>query len=168
MALDATVGGASADSYIDVATADAFAASDLGTFATDWAAATTDVKERALKKATRQIDSFIVGTELVRWDNDQALLFPRSEDVLVSTPFIPTKLKIAVYEQAKYLLSNADLLDAAAMRRARGLTQFSEPNVSGSLSEDADFGRLSREAVDLLAGFAPENAGSYVAWIEST
>jgi hypothetical protein len=57
MALDATPGGASADSYLTVEEADAYFAARL--HATTWAAATLGQKEAALKWATRLFDAKI-------------------------------------------------------------------------------------------------------------
>lgn len=169
MALDATPAGAAADSYIDVATADALAANDLGGFVGTWTAADTDTKERALKKATRMIDAYVIGDEFIALTETQSLLFPRVQDTDdAGVAIIPKRLALATYEQAKHLIANADLLEAAASRRARGLTNFSEPNVSGSISENADLGRMAPEVIDYLAGYAPGAGGAIVGWIETT
>ena len=52
--LDATVGGASSNSYVSVATADTYFDERVG--ASAWTAETTDEKERALIQGTRRLD----------------------------------------------------------------------------------------------------------------
>lgn len=159
MALDATVGGESADSYIDVATADSLNADRLGPQAARWAAAATADKEKALKQATVDIDARIsIG---LPWDDDQALRFPRAVDVDdLDAPFILPRIKRATYEQAAYLLSNIELLDDAARRRARGLFSFDEDDLSGTLAVSGQLGLLAPAAEALLAGFIATTAES--------
>lgn len=169
MALDATPAGAASDSYLTVAAADAFAAADLGRHATAWAAASTDQKERALKRATRDLDSHI-GTVFAQFDPDtpQALLFPRSRDTDTNgNPVIPVVLKKATYEQAIFVLAAADVLDDAGTRRARGLSNFAEPNVSGQHADDPGYGTIAPRALRTIrAGSLDES--SLVGWIETT
>lgn len=177
MALDATVAGASADSYITVAEADAFAAVRLGRFAERWrdAATTTDQKEDALKQATSDIDAFVrIGAAYL---TVQALAFPRLIDVDdLDVAFIPKRVKEACYEQAAYVLATAELQDDYAERRARGLFTFTENDVSGSLAGNADFGRLAPRAEQLLqsvfvtrsaaAGSSRVGSATVAAWNE--
>lgn len=155
MAIDATVAGASANSYLTVAEADALAASDLGPQAERWVAAATtvDLKERALRRATREIDAFLADHPVARYSLTQTLRFPRSTDITgdPATPFLPRTLKDATYEQAAYLVSNAKLLDEAASRRAHGLFSYSNPDgTGGSVSVNPAFGRLSPDVEALL------------------
>lgn len=154
MVLDATVAGASADSYITVAEADAFAAVRLGRFAEKWraAATTADNKEDALKQATSDVDAFVrLGS---RYSDLQALAFPRSTDYTGTPPaetaLIPRRVREATYEQAAFLLTVAPLQDDFAERRARGLFSFNEDNVSGSLASSPEFGRMAPRAEQLL------------------
>jgi hypothetical protein len=169
MAIDTTIGGVAADSYASVAAADSYAAADLGRYAAAWAAATTDQKERALKRAARDLDTY-VGSSAARWDEFQALVFPRWEDVhpVTSLPLIPTRVMHAAIEQAMYMLVNAEVIDDAATRRARGMSNWSEPNVSGALVTDPEFGRLAPKAVALLTGAGFEGGGATIGWIETT
>jgi DnaT-like ssDNA binding protein len=165
VALDVTPGGPNADSYLSVADADAFAASDLGRQATKWAAASPDEKERALKRATRDLDR--AARFVYSYDPDvQALKFPSRIDVDTSgNLIIPSSLEEATYEQASYVLNNADLIDDAQSRRARQLTNFAEPDVSGTVADDAAWGALAPRAKDLLEGLT---SGSVVGWISTT
>lgn len=165
MALDATPAGSASDSYLTVADADALSAADLGRFAVEWASATVDVKERALRRATRDLDR-ATGYQPDRYAVDQSLAFPRIEDVDdAGTPIIPSDLRLATYEQAKYLLRTADQIDDAAARRARGMVNFTEPNVSGQISDDPGFGRLAPAAAEYLGSFTQR---STVGWIVTT
>ena len=71
--LNATVSGASANSYVTRAEADSYFATRL--YATDWTGATTADKERALIMATARIDQeLFIGTRTVA---AQALKWPR-------------------------------------------------------------------------------------------
>lgn len=159
MALDVTVAGAAANSYLTVAAADALATADLGRQAKEWLAATVDTKEAALRRATRDLDDF-VETVPSRWSYDpalgvplQSLLFPRGIDALNGVPFIPVNVARATYEQAAYLVRNADVIDDAAARRAQGLDNFSNPDGTGGSLTKTYMGDISPRARRLLGGF---------------
>lgn len=165
MAIDATPAGAASDSYLTVAAADTLAAADLGRFATGWSAATTDQKERALKRATRDIDA-VAGYVGDRYSTLQALLFPRSEDVnTAGSPIIPRGVERACYEQAIFILDVSTVVDDAAARRARGITSGAEPDVSYQLADDPMAGQLSPRAWQYLR---PETSRSTIGWIATT
>ena len=151
MALDATIAGASANSYLTVAAADALAADDLGRFAEAWKLAPLDKKERALIRASREISARYGPT--VRFSAAQALAFPRSIDATGAVPvaFLQGDLVRAAYEQAIYLITVADTLDGAAMRRAQGTFTASDDNGSYSLASDPQLGRIAPEALVALA-----------------
>jgi hypothetical protein len=156
MVLDATVAGASANSYLTIAAADALATSDLGRDAETWLAATTDQKEAALLRATDEIDGD-VGRVVTRATTGQLLLFPRYEDRAAdgTTLILPGRLLRATYLQAAFLLRNAKLLDDAASFRARGLTNFSNPDgTGGQVADDPSFGTMHPRAKALLTEFA--------------
>ena len=155
MALDATVAGASANSYLTVAEADALAQADLGPQADRWlhASTTTAAKEKALQRATRELDAYVERLGVGRYSTDQSLLFPRSIDVSgdPEVPFLPTTIRQAAYEQAAFVLSNALALDEAASRRAKGWFSYSNPDgTGGSLAADPLFGRLAPSVQGLL------------------
>jgi hypothetical protein len=160
MAIDATVGGASANSYLTVAAADLLAASELGRDMKAWVAATVDEKEAALLRATEEVDAE-VGRVAYPATTTQALLFPRRDDYVQATGiyYVPGRLQRATILQAAFLLRNADLLDDAVSFRARGLQNFSNPDgTSGQLADDASFGRMHPRAQALLTSFAAEGA----------
>lgn len=152
MALDATPGGLTSDSYLTVADADAIAASQgLGEASTAWLAADDGVKEKALRRATSEIDAH-VGTAGYRWLVNQPLLFPRVTDLdALELPYIIHDVAMATYWQAVHLLQNSDLLDRANARRARGLISFSDDDGSGSVvAVKPGFGQLSAQAMTYL------------------
>lgn len=164
MVLDATVAGSSANSYLSVAAADAFADADIGRLKDAWAAATVETKEAALIRATDEIDAQIVRT--IPYASEQALLFPRLTDQANSAPYLPTRLQKATYLQAIFLVENAKLLDDAAARRARGLVNFSNPDgTSGQVATSPGFGTLHPRVEAMLDEFT---AGAVVATIIPT
>lgn len=167
MTLDATVAGISANAYIAVATADGFAGDeDIGAEAARWldVGTVTATKEKALKRATRELDAYL-RSGWPPYSTSQALLFPRAVDLNPSSqPIIPRAIQRACYQQAIYLVANADVLAAANTRRARGMSSASEPNVSFTESPDDGSNELSPQALQYLSGFRiaarPTPAGS--------
>lgn len=120
MALNATVGSASADSFVSVSDADAYIDTRLNV--TAWTGASTPDKERALKSATRELNLLAyLGT---RVDTTQALAWPREgcpnpdasggEDAFYDEAVIPERLEIATIELAHQYLKagTTDLSEA--------------------------------------------------------
>jgi len=103
MALDATVGGATANSYVTVAEASAYFANRLHGDA--WSASTNQYEAEALITASQQLDWYITwkGTKA---SVTQALDWPRTgvlDDLGVdeyASTVLPAKLKVAVFELA--------------------------------------------------------------------
>jgi hypothetical protein len=109
----ATVGSASANSYLTVAAADDLANLYLGTLS--WSSATTDNKGRALIMATRYLDELsYVGA---RASTTQALLWPRTDAACGEWEFtdseIPQPIKQATFDLAEYLLGDSNVLSGA-------------------------------------------------------
>jgi hypothetical protein len=156
MVLDATVGGASANSYLTVADADALAAADMGPEADRWAEAGTTVASReiALQRATREIDDY-VRPGFPRHSATQALRFPRANADVDSDgdPFIPADIRHACYLQAAFILSNAAAIDRASARHARNQAQYSEPGTSGTEGQDSS-SSWSLRALQALSAYA--------------
>jgi hypothetical protein len=106
MALDATSGGVSANSYCTEAQADTYHGDRL--HSSDWTGATSPNQQKALKWATRLLD------ERVEWDGAiaataQALRWPRSGLVdrdgrVVASDSIPVFLRNATAEFAQRLV----------------------------------------------------------------
>lgn len=128
--IDATVGGADANSYVTLSEATDYFDERLNT--ADWDGAEQDDQERALIMATRRLDQ--ESYEGVRDDvdhEDQALEWPRSgathpDGHAYDHDVIPPLIKRATYELALAMLGD-DLLDDT------GLEGFEEVSV-GPLS----------------------------------
>lgn len=166
MTLDATVAGAAADSYLSVADADAMAADDLAgdPEVSKWidGSTTTAQKEQALRRATSQVNASIGSGWLpyaAAAQTSSGLVFPRTIDVVDGLAFIPRNVRLAVYEQAKFLLRNARSLAAARVRQAQDLQSASEPNLSWSGSDASGATELSSAAQLYLASFVQSSGG---------
>lgn len=152
MTLTATPADEAADSYLTVADADALAGADLGPETEAWIDSDLETKERALKRATREVDSY-VATGWPPFDDAQALVFPR-EDLDADSagdPFIPRKVVLATYQQALYLLKNKDAL--AAMNAHRSSAGEVDPAASYGVDPAAGPSIISPMAMHYLAGF---------------
>lgn len=109
MALDATLGGASANSYVTVAEADAYFATSFGR--TAWGSASAANKEIVLIESTRLLDLLVSWKGYVKSDT-QALRWPRTHVPNVDGRYngvdtiVPKDVKNAVFELAYSLLSN--------------------------------------------------------------
>lgn len=104
--VDATVGGANANSFITVADADTIANNMLNV--TDWSDATTDDKSRALIMATTDLNPLEwVGT---RATTTQALSWPRIDAEINGRPIedteIPREIKQATFDLALSILQD--------------------------------------------------------------
>jgi len=122
MALDATVGGASANAYDTQANATTYFASGMHKDNAVWTALTSDQRDELLIEATMQIDmEHIDGgkydTDLTSGVPDQRLRFPRVIDYDDGTTFVPLSVKEAMYEQAIWLAKYRPA-DTATTRRA--------------------------------------------------
>lgn len=128
MALDATVGGASANSYLTLAAANALFAARVGS--STWSAATDEEKSAALQQATRELDLDI--TAGCKADSAQRLAFPRADqDEPLSE--IPADVQWGCAEQAIWVLAHAASGGVSSRQelQAEGVVAFSV----GGLSE---------------------------------
>jgi len=100
MALDSTLSGTAAESYLSVTDADARAI-EFGL--AGWAAKTTAQKETALRVATQEIDSHRFNSA-DRYAADQALQFPRGVD----DGIVPREIKRALMYQAEWIAMAGD------------------------------------------------------------
>ncbi len=114
--LDATVGGASANTYLLEAAADTYHEERL--YNSRWGESDQDDKVRALVWATRVLDSF-------HWKGNptsqgtQALAFPRTgivdwDDYAVASDSIPDGIQWATAELAFKLIKDAELTEGSA------------------------------------------------------
>jgi hypothetical protein len=141
VAIDATVGGANANSYLTLADAQAMIDGMVqNADVTAWASATTDAKNRALVTATQRLDrERFLGA---RTDDTQALQWPRSgvrkPDTYINTyavgfPFritedyfdddeIPDQVKRSQVELAVYLNNNVDGIGLSGLEEYKSVT----------------------------------------------
>ena len=108
--IDATLQGASSNSYVTLAEADAYFETTAAS--TQWDNKNTDKKNRALISATCYIDGFeFYGT---RCTTTQALKWPRKDykvdGVEIKCTFIPDDGKMATFELARALANDPDAL----------------------------------------------------------
>jgi hypothetical protein len=151
MALDATIGGSTSNSYCSLTEADAYFADRLNS--SEWTSASQGTKEKALITATRRIDEEqFVGYKVSK---DQALKWPRynvlDEDgfFYFATDSIPERVKQAVFVTALELL-RADFL---AENYMGNFSYFSAGTVQIKQFTQQSAGRLPSDAVRLLERF---------------
>lgn len=113
-AIDATLSGASANSYVTLAAADTYfeTVPDSST----WTDKTTDAKNRALISATRWIDALSFYGD--RCTETQALKWPRDnytiDGVDLACSLIPQSIKVATYELARALANDTDAITSTS------------------------------------------------------
>lgn len=109
--MDATVGGASSDSYVSVSYADTFFTNSIDNSA--WPTSTA-AKEAILIEATRILDTQFDWHGSIATGSTQALRWPREDvydidDRLIASDVIPKRIQDAVCNLAYYLLQNGGL-----------------------------------------------------------
>ena len=108
--IDATLQGASANSYVTLAETDA----DFETVPndSDWSNKTDDQKNRYLISATRYLDG--LGFFGTRCSTTQALSWPRRDytvdGVEITCTLVPDEIKVAAFELARALANNPNAL----------------------------------------------------------
>ena len=108
--IDATLGGASANSYVTLADADAYfeTTPDSAT----WTDKTNDQKNRALISATRWIDALSFYGN--RCSTTQALKWPRKDYTVdgidLACTLIPIGIEVATFELARALANDTDAI----------------------------------------------------------
>ena len=107
-AINATVGGVAANSYITVAEGDTLAADVLGTVA--WTLATSDNKIRALLIATARLDELEWIGARADTTTPQALAWPRTDvecgEKVYTSLVIPEEVKVGTFDLANLLLGD--------------------------------------------------------------
>ena len=154
----ATAGGASSNSYMTLAQADAYVdAMVLGTDAAKWGSATDDQKNRALATATQRLDrerflgAKATDTQALEWPrtgvrkpstyiNTYATGFPfRIADDFFTDTEIPSQIKHAQIELAVYLHSNKDGISLGGLEDFKSVQVGSisvVPDKTGSVGAD--------------------------------
>lgn len=162
MAIDPTVGGPTANSYLSVEAADAYFADRL--FATAWTGA---LKAAALITATRRLEDLAWAG--VRTTTTQALAWPRrdvyDEDLgqLLDERTIPVEIQHATCEFALYMLTQTS--DPSA---TDPLAKFSAIELPGGLSLTLRDGVSSNDALPPIVArkVAKYRAGSGLTYLE--
>lgn len=157
VAIDATVGGASANSYLSVVDATAILNERLGTAA--WTDAVSDDKARALIMATKEIDSHRYSGR--KFNSTQALEFPNTAQCEASDE-IPARVQLACAEQALWVLQNASTGGSSERQQlqAQGVTSYTIGNLSETFRAGAGSysGGLCSEAQRYLQGYMSRTA----------
>jgi hypothetical protein len=108
--IDATLGGASANSYVTLADADAYF--ETTPDSSTWTDKTNDQKNRALISATRWIDALSFYGD--RCSTTQALKWPREDYTVdgidLACTLIPVGIEVATYELARALANDTDAI----------------------------------------------------------
>lgn len=119
MALDATPGGVTADTYIDLADADAYFEGRFG--AEDWEGLSDPDKEKALRQATRHLDR--QSYRGVKASAVQALQFPRD---IQDDSEIPAAVREATCEEALWIARHRETGGRSLRQRqiAEGVESF--------------------------------------------
>ena len=108
--IDATLSGASANSYVTLAGANSYF--ETVPDSTTWTSKTDDQKNRALISATRWIDSLSFYGD--RCTETQALKWPREDykvdGIELACTLIPEPIKTATYELARALAQDTDAI----------------------------------------------------------
>jgi len=150
-----------AESYSDVPDADTYTSKWHDD--SDWTAATTAAKERALLKGTRYVDSHKFIGQVT--DPDQALSWPRAwlgsiDGKVITSEEIPTEIKHAAIEAARRVIAGENLFvdyDGGTVR--------SESKSVGSLSIGTTYssaksaGKKFQEIDALLRKFLQSSRG---------
>ena len=108
--IDATLGGASANSYVTLADANSYFESVPNS--STWTDKTDDQKNRALISATRWIDALSFYGD--RCSETQALKWPREDykvdGIELACTLIPVGIEVATYELARALANDTDAI----------------------------------------------------------
>jgi len=147
--IDATVGGAAANSYCTIAEGTAY--HETHPYATVWEDAGDDERCRALQTATRLLDQWYEWTG-VAVGSTQALLWPRIDVIgpngyLEASDAIPTRLRDATAELARQLLAGDRTADSDI--ETQGLKSLKAGSVELAFSGAA----VGKVIPDAVAGF---------------
>jgi len=151
LALDATVGGAGANSFGTIAEGDAYFADRL--FASGWTSASDANKAAALVMATRALNSLCyLGTAAA---DTQALAFPRTGLTLpsgyaTSTGAIPQLVKEAMFEFALFLLNATTDPTLEKSQFAEGLKELKADVVTLKFRDDFDIRLVPANVMALI------------------
>jgi len=158
MAIVATVGGSTSNSYVTRQEAVNYFQLGIHPQGEVWAKLSAEDQESLLIQATRIIDmQKIKGVKSDTTTSSgvpaQALRFPRAQDTDASGYFIPVKVKEACYEQALYLTQQDE--GTRQTLRAAGVTSVTIGDVSESYSNPAGLSPRGMLAPNARAALGP-------------
>lgn len=159
MAIDATIGGATANSYVSLEDAETYFVARLRVDA--WDGASAQDKEKALLQACRRIEALRLRSHRMRDDpflvayDTQALKFPRWRDFKDGAYFIVQPVMDAQCEEALALLSIGAEQERRQQLQQAGVKSFSVDGLSETYGASAlSNGALySAEAWQLLTAY---------------
>jgi len=148
MALDATAGGASSDSYVTVADTTTYFGTRL--YVTDWTSASTANQEASLKWATRLLDQYDWAG--LRATQAQALRWPRSDvydkdDYYIESDIVPQWLKDATGELAKQLLAS----DRTADSETQGFSRVKIDTIEIDIDKNDQASVIPDSVLDIIS-----------------
>ena len=138
MALDATVAGKNANSYVTRAVADTFFTAGMHPKSGTWSTLTANQKDEYLIAATEHIDmqrlQGVKNDPAIDTDGlpKQRLHFPRPQDDESGTKYIPLAVKEATYMQAIFLATRGSGHDTRENLQSDGVSSVSIGDVSES------------------------------------
>ena len=163
MAIVATISGASSNSYVTMAEAEAHFAARL--HSTAWDTANASDREKALLQACRQIEACRLRVDRRSWVvyspsilspviEDQALAFPRFRDVTgAGVYFVPESVKQAQCEEALALLAFGQEQERRSALQAGGVRGFAVDGLSEQYGDVSSSPLTSARARQLLAPY---------------
>jgi len=150
MAIDATVNGASSDSFCTLAEANTYFTNKL--YSTTWDASSTADREKALKQATRILDEKIAWTG-TRATSTQALGWGRTDvyydGITVSSTAIPKQIINATSEFAGHLLEKDTTINA----EGKGLNSLSVGDITLDFDKQDTAGVMPDIVQEMLRGW---------------
>jgi hypothetical protein len=157
MALVATVGGATSNSYGTRAEANAYFQLGMHPKSLTWFNLADEAKDEYLVLATAQIDALPIkgakyDTAMTSGVPDQRLKFPRGADYDDSTSYIPAAVKQATYEQSVWLAQGGGG-SSRELLQAQGVKSVTIGDVSESYGDSTfrnPFSQLSPMAKNIL------------------
>jgi len=165
MALVATAGGGTSNSYVTQATANTYFADGNHAKANIWQALADSQKDQYLIMATRHIDMQPIrggkyDTTTTSGIPDQRLKFPRGADYDGGI-FIPLPVSDATYEQAVYLAEHEDSTELRANLQRAGVSSANLSGVAAETYRGAQGQLLCATAYQILldAGLIMTSAG---------
>jgi hypothetical protein len=133
------------NSYVTVAEADTYFETRIDS--ANWTDATDEIKEQALVTATQLVDdnawigSAVSSSQALAWPRTSAIYYDDrlGQQITIAEDEVPSRVTVAVYEQALHLINNEDLLS--------GTTQTFESISVGSISLSDSNGDVTKTSI---------------------